>query len=339
VSLVPFFFRMAISGVCVCACFPIPAFSEAMVKEGGYVSLALMNPVSGFGLNYDSKEPDGSARIRFRDAPDARNESVSPWLSFGFRATERIWLGGDYLRSEGVSDGRIGKRVHFLFFVNADTVDRYQFDMGRAWVGYQALENESVNLKLIGGLTVIQADAEATAEGLGHESARGVLAMPMLGFSLRKSGPYLTQWSLAADYSQIDVNNIHGRAANYSAAVEKPLLESLFVGLGYKHHELIVRVHRPTYDGQLIHKLSGPFVVVRQVVCGCELLCGKTEGCLANQASPEDGRTSMHPDLCADYAGLCSGACDGFDEKAVQGEAHTFTSRVLLDWIRGNCSA
>lgn len=241
------------------------AASGAMAEEQGYVKLALIVPEVAFGLDFHGRKSDGSVKIKFHDESESRSEGTVPWLSIGMHVWDRLWVGGDYLSFSGESDGKIGKKVQlgpFSFFVNAPTADTYKFDIGRAWLGYRVLESELGSLTVLGGMTVIQARAKAVVPGLLQESVQGILPMPMLGLKLSRAGSYMTRWSLEADYSYINYNDIDGQASNITVSVERPLAKRFLIGMGYKHYEFTARTDRKKYDAQINQKLAGPFLFV-----------------------------------------------------------------------------
>lgn len=246
--------------------FPIKA--AAVEEQRGYIRLGVLAPQAAFGLDYHSKKSDGTVKLKFQDETDMRSESAAPWISFGVRVYDRIWLGGDYMAVSGEGEGKVGKKVHlgpFSFFVNVPTSDTYHFDIGRVWAGYRVLESENGSLMIMGGATAVQARAKAEIPGLARESASGILPMPMLGGVLKYSGPWLTEWTLAADYSRININDVDGRVTSISLSVERPVVENLQIGLGYKCHDLSIKADRSNYDARLDQRLSAPYLYLNYV--------------------------------------------------------------------------
>lgn len=259
--------HLRVGGTILFACLPWLAYAEPGEYEQAYLFFAQLAPTTGFALDYRSIESRGPAKTKFHDPPEAIRESTVPWFSAGLRVWNEVWIGGDYLIAQGESEGSFGKRVRWgplSFFVNIPTSEQYRFDIGRVWAGYRFLETENEYIMVKAGLTVVQAKAEASAPAWGKESAEGIYPMPMLGVSWQLSGPFLTRFLLGADYSQLDVNGIHGQAVNVALSVERPIVYGLSVGLGYLRHELKASANRPTYEGRFEHLSTGPYIFIRQ---------------------------------------------------------------------------
>lgn len=246
---------------------PLSAFSTPFSAENAYLEVGRLKPTTEFGGSYRSYQSDGSGDVKFDDPTDSRSEAAVASFAMGVRVAGSVWLGADYLSIEGDSDGVIGKRVRlgpFRFYVTAPGTEHYQFDIARFWLGYRFVDQVDESLLLTLGLTAIAAKASAVVDGLGQESAHGILPLPTLGMVWRQMMPWNTVLSLAADYSRAQANDLFGQASNLSIALEVPLKFGFSIGLGYRQYDLLVRARRPTYDAELQQTISGPFLLLQQ---------------------------------------------------------------------------
>lgn len=245
---------------------PISSFAET---SGVDFQLLFSQPVfSSIKVRgtYNSIHKDGSDNVRFHDPEDAFAGSSAPWVILSARAIESLDLGIEFFSVRARNEGEISKKIHagpFQFFVNAATTDHYNVTVGRLWGRYMSTERFP-GLSLTFGITAIQARIMAEANGLGQDSAKGLLPLPMLGLAWHQSGPFGTALAISSDYAQIDVNGIHGKASDLYAMIEKPLAAGFSAGVGYKRYAFMIRGGRPLYNANFIQSFSSPLIFVRQ---------------------------------------------------------------------------
>lgn len=259
-------FYIALFGTNIVA--PPRACASSLSDERAYMSLAYSFPRATLGANYHSYHDDGSDKVKFQDPRDPRADGKSLWLGAGLRFYERLWVGVEHQRQYGDSDGQIGKRFNIgplSPFVYVPTKEHYRFDLSRLWIGYRLVNEYNTNLTIRVGLTILEAQATATAGTLGKKSEYGILPLPLVGMAWQLSGPWALRYSVSADYGRLKYNGIEGLLGELNVKIEKALGNDFFLGIGYKQSRMRVGVERQKYEADIEYKVSAPFLTIQKI--------------------------------------------------------------------------
>ncbi|SNS27769.1 hypothetical protein SAMN06295912_103234 [Sphingomonas laterariae] len=222
----------------------------------------------------DRDSQEAASRISLeKDLGFERDDSLPEFragakLGGGFRVVVEYM--GINRKAEAQIDRRLGFGKH-TFEASADVRSRFETDIYRIGIGWDAFRGENYAIGIIGGLHatnfVVRLEGEATignqSVGAVTEKRDALAPLPTVGaYALFDVTPHFTLQG-RVDYIDLTLNNAGGRLINAEASLMYNITDNLGVGVGFRHVDYKLEMVKRDWTGSIKYRVNGPSVILK----------------------------------------------------------------------------